>query len=684
MIVNHKNIHLIIFILALILSIKSSFGQTYFDMSTGNYSETFSSWTTLATNSWSILTSNAGVIPSATSTTVSSANFSSGSSGGVQNGNTFIQFLSTGTTDNSSAVGLDLNLNFTGRNAGNLSFDAATVFNSTGNRAGTLRVYYSTNGTSWNELLGTNLPFTANNNVSKAGSINVPLPSTLNNESTVKLRFYYHNGGTALPSPTGSRPKISIDNVNVTAISSGPNLTVNPTTISNLNYIVDNGPSVASSYTLKGSSITGDITLTSSSNFEISTTSNTTDFSNSLIISPISGSIDMPIYVRLITGLAANTYTGTVSHSGGSVPTSPITNLTGTVSEIILPTKLVITAVSPTSPQLNAPFSVTVEARDNNNTPQNVSSPTTISLSLNMGSGILSGTLAGIIPAGSKSITISGVLYNVEENGVSLTTSSISGDMLLAGISSNFNIIYNVFPNEIKSIASGNWNSTSTWDCNCIPSMGDNVRVRSPHKITVLSLPTEQGCSKILIENGAVFDLQTGVFKMNIVAPTLPSTNINLAMGNPSGAATSITSPDNYLLDKPQYVMSYNRSRATSNWVSWCLNSTSIGSTSRQNDFRPDALLPSGWYQVGDTDYSGSGFDRGHMTPSGDRTSSVENNSATFLMTNMIPQAPDNNQGPWEGLESYLRGQLNNNQEIYIISGSYGVGELARMGRLIL
>lgn len=671
---NYYYIRFITTIFILVLSLKNTFGQTYFDMSTGNYIETFTSWTSPSTNFWSSVTISTGTIPLASSTTVSSASFSSGTSGGVQNGSTNIQFLSTGTTDNSSAVALDLNLNFTGRNAGNLSFDAATVFNSTGNRAGTLRVYYSINGINWNELSGTNLPVTANNNVSKAVSINVSLPSTLNNEPTVKLRFYYHNGGTALPSPTGSRPKISIDNVNITAVSAGPNLSVNPTSINNLSYFVGNGPSVASSYTLKGSSLTGDITLTASSNFEISTTSNATGFSNSLNISPVAGSIDMPIYVRLIAGLAANTYTGTVSHSGGSAPTSPITNLAGTVSEIILPTKLAITAVSPASPQLNTSFSVTVEARDNNNNPQNVSSTTTISLSINTGSGVLSGTLTGIIPAGSKSVTISGVLYNVEENGVSLTASRTDGDMLLAGISSNFNIIYNVFPNEIKSISSGNWNSTSTWDCNCIPTMNDNVRVRSPHKITVLPLPTEQGCSKILIESGAVFDLQTGVFKMNIVAPIAPSTNINLAMGNPSGATTNITTPDNYLLDKPQYVMSYNRSRATSNWVSWYLNSSSIGSTSRQNDFRPDTSLPSGWYQVGDTDYSGSGFDRGHMTPSGDRTSSVANNSATFLMTNMIPQAPDNNQGPWEGLESYLRGQLNNNQEIYIISGSYGVG----------
>jgi endonuclease G, mitochondrial len=153
-------------------------------------------------------------------------------------------------------------------------------------------------------------------------------------------------------------------------------------------------------------------------------------------------------------------------------------------------------------------------------------------------------------------------------------------------------------------------------------------------------------------------------------------------MGNPSNALASISTPDNFLLEKPQYVVSYNRSKATSNWVSWYLNSSSIGSTPRQNDFRADNTLPNGWYQVDDNDYSGSGFDRGHMTPSGDRTSTVANNSATFLMTNMIPQAPGNNQGPWEKLESYLRGQLNANggQEIYIIAGSYGIGGTGTAG----
>ena len=47
---------------------------------------------------------------------------------------------------------------------------------------------------------------------------------------------------------------------------------------------------------------------------------------------------------------------------------------------------------------------------------------------------------------------------------------------------------------------------------------------------------------------------------------------------------------------------------------------------------------------VSSTSYSGSGFDRGHNCPSADRTGSVADNTATFLISNMMPQAPRNNQ----------------------------------------
>ena len=149
----------------------------------------------------------------------------------------------------------------------------------------------------------------------------------------------------------------------------------------------------------------------------------------------------------------------------------------------------------------------------------------------------------------------------------------------------------------------------------------------------------------------------------------------NLALGNPSGAvANASTSPNNYLLVKAQYTMSYNKAQAKPNWVSWHLSSAWLGSTARQDNFAADQTLPSGWYRVGASSYSGSGFDRGHNCPSADRTGSTADNSATFLMSNMMPQAPTNNQQTWANLENYCRTLVNNGNELYIICGSYGKG----------
>lgn len=172
----------------------------------------------------------------------------------------------------------------------------------------------------------------------------------------------------------------------------------------------------------------------------------------------------------------------------------------------------------------------------------------------------------------------------------------------------------------------------------------------------------------------------------NEVAPTVAPTaaprtadatatrDSHLALGNPSGATTNSANYWNYLVSKPQYAMSYHRDRGTPNWVSWHLSSAWLGSTPRQDNFAPDNSLPTGWYRVSSTSYTGSGFDRGHQCPSADRTGSVADNSATFLMSNMIPQAPNNNQRTWASLENYCRTLVDAGNELYIICGSYGKG----------
>ncbi|HEY0143965.1 MAG TPA: DNA/RNA non-specific endonuclease [Thermoanaerobaculia bacterium] len=172
----------------------------------------------------------------------------------------------------------------------------------------------------------------------------------------------------------------------------------------------------------------------------------------------------------------------------------------------------------------------------------------------------------------------------------------------------------------------------------------------------------------------ATFTVATGA------APSYAA-DVHTTFGNPSGATADVNNPNNYLMVKPELTLSYNRDRGIPNWVSWHLADEWIGSLQRVDTFRADPAVPADWYRVTHVDYSASGFDRGHMVPNADRDpeTSMPINQATFLMTNMIPQAPDNNQGPWANMENFLRTLLPSN-ELYIVSGGAGDGGIGSNG----
>lgn len=148
----------------------------------------------------------------------------------------------------------------------------------------------------------------------------------------------------------------------------------------------------------------------------------------------------------------------------------------------------------------------------------------------------------------------------------------------------------------------------------------------------------------------------------------------NMALGNPSGAMDDPRTRDNYLMVKPQYTLSYNNAKGIPNWVSWHLSPAWRGNADRTDKFAIDQSLPQGFTRISNMDYSLSGFNRGHLCPSEDRDGSTGDNEATFLMTNMTPQAPKLNQQPWMWLEEYCRDLARNGNELYIIAGGYGMG----------
>ena len=169
-------------------------------------------------------------------------------------------------------------------------------------------------------------------------------------------------------------------------------------------------------------------------------------------------------------------------------------------------------------------------------------------------------------------------------------------------------------------------------------------------------------------------DISISSYDSTTVTDTIPTRGDNMAMGNPDNALITPTDSSHYLIVKSQYALSYNNSMGIPNWVSWHLSTAWMGSAARCNCFTSDASLPTGYFHVTTSLYTGYGFDRGHLCPSEDRTASDTDNANTFKMTNMTPQSPNMNEITWAALEAYCRTLAGQGNELYIIAGWYGSG----------
>lgn len=147
-------------------------------------------------------------------------------------------------------------------------------------------------------------------------------------------------------------------------------------------------------------------------------------------------------------------------------------------------------------------------------------------------------------------------------------------------------------------------------------------------------------------------------------------TALQMQLGNPSAATTNAANTNNYLMTRTVQALAYCNPLGQPRWASWDLTAADMGSVTRSTSFYVDTNLPSGYfYRVKTTDYSNSGYDRGHMCVSEDRTDTTNNNKMVFFMSNIVPQAPDNNQGPWARFEDYCQALAASGFEMLIISG---------------
>jgi endonuclease G len=111
----------------------------------------------------------------------------------------------------------------------------------------------------------------------------------------------------------------------------------------------------------------------------------------------------------------------------------------------------------------------------------------------------------------------------------------------------------------------------------------------------------------------------------------------------------------------------YDASAKIPRYVTYNLTTqNALGCTPRTDVFVADQSVSNG---ARPQDYIGTGYDKGHMSPSGDLSWDTQVEFESFLMTNMVPQLPGLNRGPWKLLETSVRGwavQQNQPYTIYV------------------
>lgn len=123
------------------------------------------------------------------------------------------------------------------------------------------------------------------------------------------------------------------------------------------------------------------------------------------------------------------------------------------------------------------------------------------------------------------------------------------------------------------------------------------------------------------------------------------------------------------MLRRAGYTASYNKTTKLPNWVAWHLTADRTTGPAKRSgvDFQADMDVPAP--RAEDSDYYGSGYDRGHMCPAADNKYSEKAMEESFLFTNMCPQNGNLNRGDWNEMEQACRRWAKEYGGVYVVCG---------------
>ncbi|QLE78667.1 DNA/RNA non-specific endonuclease [Francisella sp. Scap27] len=142
-----------------------------------------------------------------------------------------------------------------------------------------------------------------------------------------------------------------------------------------------------------------------------------------------------------------------------------------------------------------------------------------------------------------------------------------------------------------------------------------------------------------------------------------------LAYGNPSFDVTSGLGQTNLYLCRDGYVVGYNYQTKQASWVAFKLTKSKVANKLKRKDrFKEDSDVPF-VYRATLSDYSKSGYDRGHLASYASMDFSQKSADESFLLSNMSPQKAGLNRQGWERLETDERIWANMYDSIYVYTG---------------
>jgi endonuclease G len=116
------------------------------------------------------------------------------------------------------------------------------------------------------------------------------------------------------------------------------------------------------------------------------------------------------------------------------------------------------------------------------------------------------------------------------------------------------------------------------------------------------------------------------------------------------------------------YTVSHNPDWNIPNWVAYSLTKEEVGGDiPRAKKFNPDPDVDG--VAVVTSDYTHSGYDRGHMAPAADMKWSMKAMNDCFYMTNICPQDGGLNSGSWQTLEKACRRWAKQEGKVYVVCG---------------